>query len=231
MGKGGRENGKLKAPHRQIIEFGICPRHTAAAIREAEELGVIDCVRGGMRVATTYALAWLPLHDGTAATNRWRAYSNLALRPVPQPKSRNLPEKGKATLPEKGKADRPNLPEKGKADGPENLPEKGQALSRSSYQGSAVNSDLSAGSAARSAPLDSTDASPAAGFRLTIDQMRERTVPSKLTWHTPDHQIIELAAAPSDLYGQESRRSVSQQETPLIVSPLTQCGTERGDER
>jgi hypothetical protein len=73
MGKSGRENGKLKAPYKQLVRHGITRRLIAAAIREAEELGLVDSHRGGMRVATTYALTWLPLHDGTAPSNRWRA--------------------------------------------------------------------------------------------------------------------------------------------------------------
>jgi hypothetical protein len=73
MGKAGRENGKHKAPYKQLVTHGITLRLVSTAIREAEELGLVDCHRGGMRVATTYALTWLPLHDGTPASNRWRA--------------------------------------------------------------------------------------------------------------------------------------------------------------
>ena len=144
MRQGGRGNGRLKAPHRQLVAFGVGARFVTSHIREAEEFGLVDCYRGGMRVATTYALTWLPLHDGTPATNHWRSYSNPALPPMPQPKSRNLPAKGEAGLPAKGEADGPNLPAKGEADGSENLPAKGEALSRkASYQGGREDSELS----------------------------------------------------------------------------------------
>ena len=88
MSHRGRENGRLKAPYRQLEAFGVRARHIANAIRETEELGLVDCYRGGMRVATTYALTWLPLHDGTPASNRWRFYQNPKLEPFPKPKAR-----------------------------------------------------------------------------------------------------------------------------------------------
>ena len=115
MAKGGQQNGKLKAPDRQLREFGVDARYVAGAIREAEELGLVDCLRSGMRVATLYRLTWLEGHDGTPATNQWRTYRNPNLAPLPVAISRNLPDKGKAGLPDKGKADAPiNLPDKGK---------------------------------------------------------------------------------------------------------------------
>lgn len=116
MSHAGKANGQLRAPHRQLEEFGIGARHIAAAIREAEEAGLVDCHRGGMRVATTYALAWLDLHDGSPASDRWKA--------------ENLPSEGKAGLPSEGRADGQNLPSEGKADRPKTLPSEGRALSR-----------------------------------------------------------------------------------------------------
>ena len=73
LAHGGAENGNLKAPYQQLVEVGIGLRHIANAIHEAEEAGIIDAHRGGMRVATAYALTWLPLKGGTAASNRWKA--------------------------------------------------------------------------------------------------------------------------------------------------------------
>jgi len=97
MNHGGRENGRLKAPHRQLEAFGIPARYIADAIREAEELGLVDCQRGGMRVATTYSITWLPSHDGAPATNCWRAYHNPNLAPLSQPKNQRqaCPTKGR----------------------------------------------------------------------------------------------------------------------------------------
>ena len=81
MERAGRENGKLEASYRQLEAFGVCRRRLAATIRRLEEIGLIDCHHGGMRVATTYALTCYALHDGTPASDRWRAYSNPKLRP------------------------------------------------------------------------------------------------------------------------------------------------------
>ena len=72
MNHGGQENGKLKAPNKQLYEWGIGRRHVAGAIREAEALGFVAVHRGGMRVATTYALTWRPTHDGKPPSHRWK---------------------------------------------------------------------------------------------------------------------------------------------------------------
>jgi hypothetical protein len=148
MNHGGKENGLLKAPYRQLEEFGIGKNQIGDAICEAHNLGLVDCHHGGMRVATTYALTWLPLHDGTKATNRWRIYRNPKLAPLRVPESRNLPSKQGAALPPKRRADGPKLPSKPGADGEKTLPSKWRAPSRrSSYQGDGDITDLS-GSAA-----------------------------------------------------------------------------------
>jgi hypothetical protein len=77
MAHGGKENGKLKAPYRQLEQFYINARFVSEAIAEAEKLGLVDCHRGGMRVATTYTVNWLPLSDGTEPIERWRDYKTM----------------------------------------------------------------------------------------------------------------------------------------------------------
>jgi hypothetical protein len=129
MRRGGRQNGNLKAPQRQLVAFGIRTHQLTAAILEAEECGLVECHRHGLRVATTYALTWLPLHDGTPASNAWRAY-----QPAPS-KPKNLPVNQQAGLPVNQQADGPNLPVNQQAEPSGNLPVNQQALYRSSYQG------------------------------------------------------------------------------------------------
>src|SRR5271166_386134 len=46
MRHGGRANGKLLAPRRQIERFGIGSHFVSGAIEEAEHLGFVDCKRG-----------------------------------------------------------------------------------------------------------------------------------------------------------------------------------------
>lgn len=88
MAHGGRMNGKLKAPRRQLAAFGISNHLITKAIQEAERLGLIECFRSGMRRANTYALTWLPLHDGTPPSNRWRAFvASTRSSPVERPES------------------------------------------------------------------------------------------------------------------------------------------------
>jgi Toprim domain-containing protein len=57
---GGRHNGRLKAPWRQLRQLGVRRSSIAKAIAELEDAGLIDHWQGGMRVPTTYALKWLP---------------------------------------------------------------------------------------------------------------------------------------------------------------------------
>jgi hypothetical protein len=115
MAKAGTNNGKLKAPHDQLVRVGIGAKYVAPAIRKAEDLGLVDAHRG-FRVATTFALTWLPLNDGTPASHRWRRYRNPNLKPLSKPKVGNLPDKREAAAPDNGKPDGPLLPHKGEAD-------------------------------------------------------------------------------------------------------------------
>jgi hypothetical protein len=111
MRHGGKRNGLLKAPYKQLVAFGLGSRHLANAIREAEDLGLVDrrtaeVKRGSVLEPTLYAITWLPLHDGSPASNRWQAYRNPDLAPLVSPKTRNSPAKGSASPPAKGSATR-----------------------------------------------------------------------------------------------------------------------------
>ena len=50
MKHGGQANGRLKAPQRQLEKFGIGARYVIGAIREAEDLGLVDGYHRGQRV-------------------------------------------------------------------------------------------------------------------------------------------------------------------------------------
>jgi hypothetical protein len=67
------------APRRPLVTFGISTHCISDAIDEADTLGLVDCRRGRRRIASVYALNWLPLMDGTPAGNRWRSYRNPTL--------------------------------------------------------------------------------------------------------------------------------------------------------
>jgi hypothetical protein len=75
MRHGGKQNGDLLAPRRQLVEFGIGEHFISSAIDEVERLGLVDCNRGIGRRASTYALTWLPLRNGATPSNRWREKS------------------------------------------------------------------------------------------------------------------------------------------------------------
>jgi hypothetical protein len=67
---GGRRNGHLLAPRRQLEE-GISEHLVSGAIKEAEALGFVDCTRGVGRCPSVYTLTWLPLSDGSEPSNRY----------------------------------------------------------------------------------------------------------------------------------------------------------------
>jgi hypothetical protein len=75
MRQGGRQNGSLLAPRRQLWDFGISAHFVSGAIEETERAGLVDCKRGVGRRPSQYALTWLPMSDGSAASNRWRLAS------------------------------------------------------------------------------------------------------------------------------------------------------------
>lgn len=129
LSRAGKDNGKLKAPYEQLVTFGISSSVIADVMREVEELGLVEAERHGMRVATTYTLTWLATHDKRPASDRWRDFQNPALKPLPKPKSRNLPSKPSAELPSELRADRVKLPSEVRADAPQNLPSEPRVLS------------------------------------------------------------------------------------------------------
>ena len=86
MRHGGRENGRLIAPRRQLIAFGIHAHFVSAAIEEAELVGLVDCKRGVGRAPNTYGLTWLPRGDPPA--HRWRNHEATAAEVIAIRKSR-----------------------------------------------------------------------------------------------------------------------------------------------
>jgi len=164
MKSGGTRNGELKAPDLQLRAFGIGAQYVGGAIRETEELGLVECHRGGMRVATKYALTWYPHQDGTPASDLWRKYRNPTLKPLAAAKARNLPTEGKAGLPNEKKADGANLPTEGKADCPENLPTEGKVLLRRFLPGQPASEEIG----------DCTSDRPASSPAGTVMSLRRR---------------------------------------------------------
>lgn len=125
MRKGGRENGNLKATHRQLASLGIWPRDIAGLIRDLEAWGLIECQRAGMRSPIRYGLTWLPRGNGSAPSNAWRAYR------APKNEESARETDGSAARETDGRG--PNLHGKPTADRPGSLHGKPTALYRSSY--------------------------------------------------------------------------------------------------
>ena len=124
---GGKANGALKAPRRQLEQAGIGARYVSAAIQEAEALGLVIAHRRGCRVATLYELAWLPRGDGRPSCNKYLEHMNGN---IPDINVTLVTSQGKSGLVYKGKSDGQNLTDKGKSDGPKSLVYKGKHLSR-----------------------------------------------------------------------------------------------------
>jgi hypothetical protein len=80
LARGGKANGKLKAPYGQLVHAGIGRRLISEAIREAEHRGLVRVARGGQRVATKFAITWLSTADAQPPTDAWKDYEG---DPVP----------------------------------------------------------------------------------------------------------------------------------------------------
>ena len=75
MARGGKANGRLIAPRRQLWDFGIGQRLVSAAIEDCERVGLVFCRRGVGRAPSLYTLAWLPLANGDKPPDgKWRAF-------------------------------------------------------------------------------------------------------------------------------------------------------------
>jgi hypothetical protein len=80
----GTENGNLIVPYNDFEAYGIRYKSIPDAIEMAKVLGFIDVIERGstsfadLRRPSRYALAWLPLRDGTPASKRWRKLQSPA---------------------------------------------------------------------------------------------------------------------------------------------------------
>jgi hypothetical protein len=74
---GGQENGKLKAPHRQLVALGIGAGLVVGAIQDLERTGLVRCHRRGRRRPSLFELTWLPTFEadksGSATSAKGRA--------------------------------------------------------------------------------------------------------------------------------------------------------------
>lgn len=73
MRQGGKRNGFLLAPYRQLYTFGIGAHFVIGAIEEVERGGLVECQRGIGRRPNYYTLTWLPMADRRAPSDRWRS--------------------------------------------------------------------------------------------------------------------------------------------------------------
>jgi hypothetical protein len=78
MRHGGRDNGYLLAPRRQLTAFGIGAHYISGAIDEVDRLGLVDCKRGIGRRPSCYSRTWLKVKGGGVATDRWKVYRSVA---------------------------------------------------------------------------------------------------------------------------------------------------------
>ena len=71
MSHGGRKNGLLLAPRRQLEQAGIGAQYISSAVEETASQGLVLVKRGSGRQPNTYALSWLPLLDGSKPDRPW----------------------------------------------------------------------------------------------------------------------------------------------------------------
>ena len=87
MAHAGTENGNLAVTYADFVAFGCRREALAHAITEAVATGLLLITEKGRRSAgldrwpNRFALGWLPLYDGAAAPNRWKAWCKPS--PIP----------------------------------------------------------------------------------------------------------------------------------------------------
>jgi hypothetical protein len=109
---GGKDNGILEAPHRQLVAVGISAGLVASAIWELEATGLVRCHRRGSRISNLFELTWLPRSSKSAALHLPpRAEADLPpmLKPKLLPHTEavfeNLPPDSEAGLPPDAEAE------------------------------------------------------------------------------------------------------------------------------
>ena len=78
---GGRDNGQLDAPYRQLVALGISSALIDSAIRELEAAGLVRCIRGRRRIPNLFELTWLPRLEGQQHARKFATSSEAMLRP------------------------------------------------------------------------------------------------------------------------------------------------------
>jgi hypothetical protein len=80
MAHAGAENGNLVVTYTNFEVFGVRRNSIKTAIEQATACGLLIITQKGRpsagqdRWPTRYALGWLPMSDGAAARNRWKAW-------------------------------------------------------------------------------------------------------------------------------------------------------------
>jgi hypothetical protein len=93
MAHAGTENGLLVATFDDLVKWGISRRLIPKAQKEAIRRGLVYRSQKGSRCAGAgrrphrFGLGWLPGHDGSAAPNRWKAFTYV---PKPRPSTPTL---------------------------------------------------------------------------------------------------------------------------------------------
>ena len=76
--QGGKRNGRLVAPRRQLEQHGINRNAVTDTINNLQRLGLIDLQVGVGRRPHLYGLTWLHHADGSPPTHRWKRCNTIA---------------------------------------------------------------------------------------------------------------------------------------------------------
>lgn len=114
MAHAGTMNGKLVCTYTDFAQYGVAKRYTPGAIADAGARGLVNKTQQGSaapgidRWPSQYALGWLPMHDGAAAPNRWKAYQRSRKPRKSDPTNVGAPStQFRQRPPYKGRAARP----------------------------------------------------------------------------------------------------------------------------
>jgi hypothetical protein len=112
LAHGGMENGRLLAPYKALVEFGIRHKSIAAAVRDGERRKLLVANRQGRdlltgkKLAATYRLTYLPArgldcgtYEWNAPTDDWRLFfkEQRPAAKIQKPRGENAPTTGAKT--------------------------------------------------------------------------------------------------------------------------------------
>jgi hypothetical protein len=109
---GGADNGALPVTYDDFVAHGIRRSSIRQALAEAIALGFVERTKEGRRpygvgrgAPAEYRLTWLPLPDGTPASDRWRSFTTVAEAQAAADAAREAAQEASSRTPREGRSE------------------------------------------------------------------------------------------------------------------------------